>query len=98
MCGARLVELALTDAFSRQPQHPYPAAWMRAVRFADPRVRTADGILTGEVPSPAAPPSGCNFHPRCRHAVARCKVEAPALREVAPGHFTRCHLAGETTF
>ena len=71
---------------------------MRAVPVPDPRVRTADGILTGEVPSPAAPPSGCYFHPRCRHAVARCKVEAPALREITPGHFSRCHFAGEMVF
>jgi oligopeptide/dipeptide ABC transporter ATP-binding protein len=71
---------------------------MRAVPVADPRVHTIDGILGGEVPSPAAPPSGCYFHPRCRHAQARCKVEAPALREVAPGHFSRCHFAGEMEF
>jgi len=82
----------------RQPQHPYTAALMRSVPVPDPRIRTSDGILGGEVPSPAAPPSGCYFHPRCRHAVARCRVEAPALREIAPGHFTRCHLAGEMVF
>jgi peptide/nickel transport system ATP-binding protein len=71
---------------------------MRAVPVPDPRVHTTDGILGGEVPSPAAPPSGCYFHPRCRHAIARCRVEAPELREIAPGHFTRCHLAGEVVF
>ncbi len=98
MYVGQLVELAPTGEIFRQPQHPYTAALMRAVPVADPRVRTADGILTGEVPSPAAPPSGCYFHPRCRHAVARCKVEAPALREISPGHFTRCHLAGEVVF
>jgi oligopeptide/dipeptide ABC transporter ATP-binding protein len=98
MYVGQLVELAPTAEIFREPQHPYTAALMRAVPVPDPRVRTADGILTGEVPSPAAPPSGCYFHPRCRHAVARCKVEAPALREIAPGHFTRCHLAGEVVF
>jgi len=98
MYVGQLVELAPTDDIFRQPQHPYTAALMRAVPIADPRVRATDGILGGEVPSPAAPPSGCYFHPRCRHAVARCRTEAPALREISPGHFTRCHLAGEVAF
>ena len=98
MYVGQLVELAPTGEIFRQPQHPYTAALMRAVPAADPRVRTADGILGGEVPSPAAPPSGCYFHPRCRHATERCRTEAPALREVAPGHFSRCHFAGEMKF
>ena len=98
MYVGQLVELAPTDEIFRQPQHPYTAALMRAVPIADPRVRATDGILGGEVPSPAAPPSGCYFHPRCRHAVACCRTEAPALREISPGRFTRCHLAGEVAF
>ena len=98
MYVGQLVELAPTDEIFRQPQHPYTAALMRAVPIADPRVRATDGILGGEVPSPAAPPSGCYFHPRCRHAVAVCRSEAPALREISPGRFTRCHLAGEVAF
>ena len=98
MYVGQLVELAPTDEIFRRPQHPYTAALMRAVPIADPRVRATDGILGGEVPSPAAPPSGCYFHPRCRHAVARCRTEAPALREISPGRFTRCHLAGEVAF
>src|SRR3954468_8144009 len=98
MYVGQLVELAPTAEIFRQPQHPYTAALMRAVPVADPRVRTEDGILSGEVPSPAAPPSGCYFRPRCRHATARCKAESPELREVAPGHFSRCHFAGEMTF
>jgi peptide/nickel transport system ATP-binding protein len=79
----------------RRPRHPYTAALMRAVPVADPRVSGADGILKGEVPSPASPPSGCYFHPRCVHAEERCKREAPGLQEVTPGHFSRCHFAGE---
>ncbi|MBV8412118.1 MAG: ATP-binding cassette domain-containing protein, partial [Alphaproteobacteria bacterium] len=98
MYVGQLVELAPTEALFRQPQHPYTAALMRAVPVPDPRVHSADGILGGEVPSPAKPPSGCYFHPRCKHAQARCKAEAPALREVAPGHVSRCHFAGEMTF
>jgi peptide/nickel transport system ATP-binding protein len=95
MYVGQLVELAPTDALFGRPRHPYTAALMRAVPVADPRVRGQDGILGGEVPSPAAPPSGCYFHPRCRFAQDRCRVEAPALREIAPGHFSRCHFAGE---
>ena len=49
-------------------------------------------ILTGDVPSPINPPSGCHFHPRCPYAMARCRVEPPALREVLPGHLASCHL------
>jgi len=98
MYVGQLVELAPTAEIFKSPQHPYTAALMRAVPVPDPRVHTSDGILGGEVPSPAAPPSGCYFHPRCRHAIARCRVEAPELREISPGHFTRCHLAGEMVF
>jgi oligopeptide/dipeptide ABC transporter ATP-binding protein len=98
MYVGQLVELAPTAEIFRKPLHPYTAALMRAVPVADPRVHATDSILGGEVPSPAAPPSGCYFHPRCRHAQARCKVEAPALREIAPGHVSRCHFAGEMVF
>jgi peptide/nickel transport system ATP-binding protein len=94
----QLVELAPTEALFGQPQYPYTAALMRAVPIADPRRRTEDGTLGGEMPSPASPPPGCYFHPRYRHAVDRCRVEAPLLREIAPGHVTRCHRAGEVVF
>ena len=95
MYVGRIVELAPTDALYRRPRHPYTAALMRAVPVPDPRVPMGDGILRGEVPSPADPPSGCYFHPRCRHAQPRCASEAPALREVAPGHQSACHFAEE---
>jgi peptide/nickel transport system ATP-binding protein len=48
--------------------------------------------IKGEIPSPLAPPSGCHFHPRCPRAMPRCSVEAPGLREVAPGRLSACHL------
>jgi peptide/nickel transport system ATP-binding protein len=95
MYVGRIVELAPTDALYRRPRHPYTAALMRAVPVPDPRVPMGDGILRGEVPSPANPPSGCYFHPRCRHAQPRCASEAPSLREVAPGHQSACHFAEE---
>jgi peptide/nickel transport system ATP-binding protein len=98
MYVGQLVELAPTNEIFAQPLHPYTAALMRAVPVADPRVHKDDAILVGEVPSPAKPPPGCYFHPRCRHATDRCKVEAPALREITPGHFSRCHYAGERVF
>jgi peptide/nickel transport system ATP-binding protein len=98
MYVGQLVELAPTGALFAQPLHPYTAALMRAVPMADPRVHKGDAILTGEVPSPARPPPGCYFHPRCRHATERCRVETPALREITPGHFSRCHYAGEKVF
>jgi peptide/nickel transport system ATP-binding protein len=97
MYVGQLVELAPTAAIFERPLHPYTAALMRAVPVPDPRVRNDDGILRGEVPSPAAPPSGCYFHPRCTFAEARCRSEAPELREISPGHFARCHFAGELT-
>ncbi len=95
MYVGQLVELAPTAAVFERPQHPYTAALMRAVPVPDPRMRQTGGILGGEVPSPAAPPSGCYFHPRCRFAEDRCRKEAPVLRETAPGHFARCHFAGQ---
>jgi peptide/nickel transport system ATP-binding protein len=97
MYVGQLVELAPTAAVFARPRHPYTAALMRAVPVPDPRVSGADAILAGEVPSPASPPSGCYFHPRCRFAEDRCRREAPLLRELIPGHFARCHLAEQLT-
>jgi peptide/nickel transport system ATP-binding protein len=93
MYVGQLVELAPTEEIFNRPKHPYTAALMRAVPVPDPRVRSGDVVLKGEVPSPAAPPSGCYFHPRCRFAEDRCRQEAPGLREMSPGHLARCHFA-----
>ncbi len=95
MYVGQLVELAPTEALFTRPRHPYTAALLRAVPVPDPRVSGDDGVLEGEVPSPAAPPSGCYFHPRCRFAEDRCRSEPPVLRELAPGHWARCHLADQ---
>jgi len=95
MYVGQLVEIAPAAALFGRPRHPYTAALMRAVPVPDPRVPPGDGILRGEVPSPANPPSGCYFHPRCRFAQAKCTSEAPPLREIAPGHMARCHFADE---
>jgi peptide/nickel transport system ATP-binding protein len=95
MYVGQLVELAPAKALFQRPRHPYTAALMRAVPVPDPRVTSSDGVLHGEVASPAAPPSGCYFHPRCLFAQGRCRKEAPVLQEVMPGHYARCHFAGE---
>jgi peptide/nickel transport system ATP-binding protein len=95
MYVGKLVEMAATEELYRAPRHPYTAALLAAVPAPDPRQRAADIELKGDVPSPADPPSGCYFHPRCPHAVDRCRSEAPAFREITPGHFVSCHRADE---
>ena len=95
MYVGKVVETAPTEALYRAPRHPYTAALMAAVPVADPRVRSGMTPLQGEVPSPANPPSGCYFHPRCPHAVELCARQAPALEELAPGHLVSCHRARE---
>ncbi len=87
----RVVEQAGTEEVFGRPNHPYTQALLAEVPRLDSRARRFTAIK-GEIPSPLAPPPGCHFHPRCPHAFARCSVEAPALREVAPGHISACHL------
>ncbi len=95
MYVGKLVETASTHEIFNRPKHPYTAALMAAVPVSDPRVKIGDVELKGEVPSPANPPSGCYFHPRCSSAVDRCRTEIPLLREIDPGHFVSCHRAEE---
>ena len=95
MYVGRLVELARTTDLYTAPRHPYTEALLSAVPAPDPERRTQGIILEGEVADPAKPPSGCYFHPRCRYARERCKVEAPVLHDVGPEHQVACHFAGE---
>ncbi len=95
MYVGRLVEVARTNDLYGSPRHPYTEALLSAVPAPDPSRRTQGIILEGEVADPARPPSGCYFHPRCRYARERCKVEAPALQEVGAGHHVACHFAAE---
>jgi peptide/nickel transport system ATP-binding protein len=95
MYVGRLVELAATDELFQAPKHPYTAALLSAVPEPDPRTRARRIVLQGEVANPAAPPSGCYFHPRCPHAIEVCRTEAPAWRETSPAHFAACHRAHE---
>ena len=93
MYVGKLVELAETEAMYRRPMHPYTEALMSAVPNPDPTQRPNRIVLSGEIPDPANPPSGCYFHPRCPYAQERCKVETPPLREVAPGRYAACHFS-----
>ena len=88
----RIMELGPTDDVFAGPHHPYTEALLSAVPSVDgeprPRIR-----LAGEIPSPANPPSGCVFHPRC-HASSKgmCETTEPPIVEVEPGHTIRCHI------
>ena len=88
----RIVELAPRERIFAQPQHPYTEALMAAAPIAAPKARNARLVIEGDVPSPINPPPGCHFHTRCPHAEARCRVDAPPLQEIAPGHVVACHL------
>ena len=90
----KIVELAEAKSLIREPQHPYTQALISAVPEVDPDSKRQRIVLPGDVPSPIHPPSGCPFHPRCPVAVDRCRTEPPPLREIAPGHYAACHLAG----
>jgi oligopeptide/dipeptide ABC transporter ATP-binding protein len=87
----RVVEIAPTEELFAAPNHPYTQALLVEVPRIDRKRRTFVPIK-GEIPSPLAPPTGCHFHPRCPHAMPRCASEAPALREIAPGRLSACHL------
>ncbi len=90
----KVVESGPAAAVVRTPRHPYTQALISAVPEIDEQLQRPRIVLSGELPSPINPPSGCPFHPRCPVAEARCKDEAPALREIVPGHWAACHLAG----
>jgi oligopeptide/dipeptide ABC transporter ATP-binding protein len=88
----KIVELTDRRSLFAMPQHPYTEALLSAVPVPDPKAKRKRIILSGDVPSPINPPSGCRFHTRCPYAFDRCKVEEPAMREVRPGHHVACHL------
>lgn len=87
-----IMELAPNEELYSHPRHPYTQALLSSVPVADPTVKRKHVLLEGDLPSPTAPPSGCLFHTRCPHCCERCRTEVPAMREVAPGHFCRCHF------
>src|SRR5213596_1222222 len=89
----KIAELASSASLYRAPKHPYTLSLLSAIPVPDPDRRRQRIVLKGDVPSPANPPSGCRFHPRCFMAQDICSREEPALREVAPGHWSACHFA-----
>jgi peptide/nickel transport system ATP-binding protein len=95
MYVGRLVEVAKTDELYSAPKHPYTEALLAAVPKPDPRRSNHLNQLPGEVASPANPPSGCYFHPRCRYVKDICKAESPPFEEISPDHLVRCHFARE---
>jgi peptide/nickel transport system ATP-binding protein len=97
MYVGQIIEVSGTRELFAQPLHPYTESLMSAVPVPDPRLRNRRQRirLEGEVADPVNPPSGCYFHPRCRYAQDRCKVEMPLLREVQPDRLVACHYAEE---
>jgi len=87
----RVIESASTQEIFERANHPYTQALLKQVPRLDTR-KTQFKPIVGEIPSPLSPPTGCHFHPRCPHAMARCKEAAPPLKEVGSGHFSACHL------
>lgn len=95
MYVGEIVEIAEADELVMAPRHPYTAALLSAVPVPEPKVKRHKQrmILSGDVPSPVNPPSGCRFHTRCPYQEAQCRTEHPELREYSPGHFAACHFS-----
>jgi oligopeptide/dipeptide ABC transporter ATP-binding protein len=91
----KIVEHAPATEIYTLPRHPYTRALLSAVPEPDPRATKQRIVLTGDIPSPAKPPPGCPFHPRCPHPLKseRCRTDPPPLREITPGHLAACHYA-----
>jgi oligopeptide/dipeptide ABC transporter ATP-binding protein len=87
-----LVELAPKHMLYDNPLHPYTQALLSAVPHPNPRESRERIILSGDVPSPANPPTGCAFHTRCRFTMEKCKTERPKLEMISPDHWAACHL------
>lgn len=88
----KIVELARTSELYERPLHPYSIALFSAIPVPDPTLKRKRVILTGEVPSPVNPPSGCRFHPRCDSAMQVCQTQEPKLIDVGNEHLVACHL------
>ncbi|MCH8745511.1 MAG: ATP-binding cassette domain-containing protein [Chloroflexi bacterium] len=88
----KIVEEAHPTELFTNPLHPYTKALISASLPAHPRMQREEMVLTGEVPSPLNPPSGCSFHPRCPFVMDYCSEVTPEYKEVSPGHLVSCHL------
>jgi len=89
----KIAESAATERLFFDPKHPYTEALMSAVPVPDPEFKAETVILKGDVPSPANPPSGCYFHPRCPYMQRICAKESPIYRDLGDEHFVSCHFA-----
>jgi oligopeptide transport system ATP-binding protein len=89
----RIVEMAPAAELYRNPRHPYTQSLLSAIPVPDPGANKQRIVLKGDVPSPARPPTGCHFHPRCFMARENCTTDSPHLRELSPGHWVSCHYA-----
>jgi oligopeptide/dipeptide ABC transporter ATP-binding protein len=91
----RIVELGESEALYADPRHPYTQALIDAIPEATPGRSPIRVLVRGDLPSPINPPPGCPFHPRCPHATEKCRIDVPALRNVAPAgaaeHTVSCH-------
>lgn len=88
----RVVELSSNDQLFEEPLHPYTQALLSAVPTTDPKTKRERIVLKGDVPSPASPPKGCAFHPRCAACMDICKEVRPELRDMGNGRLVACHL------
>lgn len=88
----RMVEMAPTAEMFAEPLHPYTKALMSAVPVPDPEAARERIVLTGDVPNPQSPPTGCTFHTRCPYVMDSCRQAVPEWREVSPGRHVACHL------
>ena len=87
----KVMEMSDSVRLIDSPLHPYTQALIAAVPVPDPSHRRGE-VISGEIPSPIDPPSGCRFHTRCPYAHARCMTDEPSLVEVEKEHFVACHL------
>lgn len=88
----QIVEISDVDRLYEEPLHPYTQALISAIPIPDVGSKRERIILTGDIPSPISPPTGCRFHNRCRYATERCRKECPTLKDCGMGHQAACHL------
>ncbi len=88
----KMMEMSSASEVVDRPLHPYTQALIAAVPLTDPESKRATDVISGEIPSPIDPPTGCRFHTRCPYAHERCVTEEPALVELEKDHFVACHL------
>ncbi len=93
----KIVEVADKHTLYSSPTHPYTKALLSAVPVPNPEIQKERIILEGDIPSPANPPTGCTFHPRCSYFMDICKTEQPVLRKIGQDHFMTCHLLEESS-